>query len=328
MNMNQEMKDRRSRYKRDRKNPRPGRFQAKGDTEIILFLHDYKYITRPLLEVLTSRKGTSLKNRLRFLFDHGYLMKVQFSRAYTEKGTTPDVYILDERGRGAYQWATHMKADPSPKRNLNKDLQLEHALLINTVRVMVTAACRQREDLELVHWERAGKETKDTVRIKGKKRTIAPDAFFVIKEVGGQAYPFFLEADRTTMAKPVFTKKLQAYYAYWRTIHDELSIQQGKKKKIVSNRFNIHGFRILTVIEHELDWQLVRNKDRLSSLIEAGYKATGGRGWKGFWFTSTAFLDLAKPESILNPIWRITYPGQEKILHSIVQKKRDHPKEE
>ena len=118
----------RSRYKRDNQNPRPGKFQPKGDAEIIQWVHECRYLTRPLLELLTDRKGTSLKNRLRFLYDNGYLEKVQFSRNYLATGSTPDIYVIDKKGRDVYFEITGQKADHSPKRNQNKDPQLEHTL--------------------------------------------------------------------------------------------------------------------------------------------------------------------------------------------------------
>jgi len=316
--MNHQNNKRRSRYKRDIEKPRAGRFQVEGDTQIIRLVHEYKYLTRPLLELLTGRKGTSLKNRLRFLYDNGYLLKVQFSRAYTETGSTPDIYILDEKGRQIFQEATGEKPDPSPKRNQNKDPQLEHALLINTVRAVITNACLKSPEIDLVYWQRAGKDTKDFVKINEKKRAIAPDAFFVLKKAGGRAYPFFLEADRSTMDQPTFIRKLEAYYAYGRSIRDELDSQRGNAKREVSNRFNIHGFRVLTVIEDDRDWQKIRNKDRLAHLIDAGLKAIDGKGWRGFWYTSKASIRTKNTDSIFKPIWQIAHQSELGNYHSII----------
>ena len=121
---------RRSRYKRAAANPVDGRFQEDGDADILALVHDYRYLTQPLLELLTGRPTTSIKRRLRYLFDHNYLAKVHFSRAYRETGSTRDIYVLDEPGREKYQQLTGRKADASPLRNQNKDPQLEHTLLI------------------------------------------------------------------------------------------------------------------------------------------------------------------------------------------------------
>lgn len=319
--MSQESKQyrRRTRYKRDAEAPRLGKFQSRGDTQIILLVHEYKYLTRQLLELLTGRKGTSLKNRLRYLYDNGYLLKVQFSRSYTETGSTPDIYILDEKGREIYQKVTGNKPDPSPKRNQNKDPQLEHTLLVNTVRAMVTNSCANGAGAELVYWQRAGKDTKDIIKVDGKDQAIAPDAFFVLKKPGGKVSPFFLEADRSTMDQPAFVSKLRAYYAYWRSIRDELDSQSGQPKKQVSNRFNIQGFRVLTVIEHDRDWQRARNKDRISHLIDAGFRATDGKGWRAFWYTSKSRFDPRQPETIFEPIWQIALESEAGNLHAIIE---------
>ena len=303
--MNQNESKRRPRYKRDNLAPRPGRFQSKGDAEIVLLVHEYKYLTRRLLELLTGRRGTSLKNRLRFLYDHEYLWKIQFSRSYLEMGSSPDIYVLDEKGRQKYHEITNRVADPSPIRNQNRDTQLEHTLLINTVRAMVTEACNKTEGIELVYWQRSGKETKDKVIIDGKEKYIAPDAFFVLKRDGKPPAPFFLEADRSTMDQPTFIEKLSKYYAYYRSIREELDRQRGVGKKVVSNNFNIHGFRVLTVIEQETAWQKGRNRDRLANLIESGFKATDGKGWGGFWFTSKSYFDPKDPESIFGSIFQV-----------------------
>ncbi len=310
---------RRIRYKRDIQDPKPGKFQSRGDTDIILLVHEYRYLTRTLLELLTGRKGTSLKNRLRFLYDNGYLLKVQFSRSYLETGSTPDIYILDEQGREVYQKITGQKANPSPKRNQNKDPQLEHALLVNSVRAMITNACANGAGTKLQYWLRSGKDARDAVKVDGRAQTIAPDAFFVLKKLGGKVSPFFLEADRSTMDQPTFTAKLRAYHAYWRAICDELDGQKGVGKRQVTNRFNIQGFRVLTVIEHDRDWQRYRNKDRLAHLIEAGMKATDGKGFKGFWYTSKQHLDPNDPASIFKPIWQIAHPSERGNLHSLLE---------
>lgn len=317
--MNHPNNKRRSRYKRAEQKPRPGRFQTKGDTEIILLIHEFRYLTRSLLEFLTGRKGTSLKNRLRFLYDNGYIWKVQFSRSYTETGSTPDIYVLDDKGSQIYQEITGKKADASPKRNLNKDPQLEHTLLINTIRTLITKACEERKDLELVYWQRPGNETKDSVKIGGETKNLAPDSFFVIKKSDGKVAPFFLEADRSTMDQPTFTDKLKTYYAYYQQIRNELDRQKGIGKKEVSNKFNIHGFRILTVIESDHEWQKIRNKDRVSHLIDSGFKATDGKGWRGFWFTSKDNINPQDPSSVLKNIWLIAHENEAGKLHSITE---------
>ena len=318
--MNQEKTNkRRIRYKRDAEKPRPGKFQSKGDGDIILLIHEYRYLTRPLLELLTGRKGTSLKNRLRYLYDNNYLWKVQFSRSYTETGSTPDIYVLDEKGREFYHELTGQKAELSPKRNQNKDPQLEHALLINTIRAMITAICKEGNGIKLLHWQKAGNDAKDFVKVNGRKMTIAPDAFFVLQKDGGKAIPFFLEADRSTMDQPTFVSKLSSYYTYYRKIREELDSQKGQDNVKVTNRFNIRGFRVLTVIEHDKDWQKARNRNRLNHLIDAGYKATEGKGWKGFWYTSKGNFDLSDPGSILKPIWQIAHPEEAKTPHSLIE---------
>lgn len=307
----------RSRFQRDTKNPRPGRFQTEGDSQIIVLIHEYKYLTRALLELLTGRKGTSLKNRLRFLYDNRYLSKIQFSKSYIEKGTNPDIYVLDVKGREVYKQITGEVADKSPKRNLNKDPQLEHNLLINTVRAVIQAAVSSETGLKLLYWQRAGENTKDEVNIGLKRLTIAPDAFFVVQRSDGKAAPFFLEADRTTMDQKRFITKLAKYYAYYRQIRKELDMQKGSKSPTLSNRFGVRGFRVLTVVERDSPWQQSRNADRLQHLTEAAFKATAGKGWRGFWFVSKTAFDIKNPKSVLNAIWLVAHPKEKGKRYAI-----------
>lgn len=311
---------RRSRYKRAVNDPVDGRFQVEGDTEIITLVHDYRYLTRPLLELLTARRGTSLKRRLRFLYDHHYLAKVHFSRAYRETGSMADIYVLDEPGREQYQRSTGEKADASPLRNQNKDPQLEHTLLINTVRAMITAACAARDDVALVEWHRESKQTRDTVLFDdGTARTVAPDAFFILR-CGEKVMPFFLEADRSTMDLNDMVRKYAIYNAYYETIRADLDRRKKHPDHQLANRFGIPGFRVLTVVEQDSEWQQTRNRDRLSSLIDSGLRAVkNGAGWKALWFTMKARLDLAQPETILAPVWHVAYQGETEPLRSIIE---------
>jgi hypothetical protein len=73
------------------------------------------------------------------------------------------------------------------------------------------------------------------------------------------------------------------------------------------------------VIEHDKDWQKARNQNRLNHLIDAGYKATEGKGWKGFWYTSKGNFDLSSPESILKPIWQISHPEEAGQPHAFFE---------
>ncbi|MBC8485890.1 hypothetical protein ISS30_02640 [bacterium] len=73
------------------------------------------------------------------------------------------------------------------------------------------------------------------------------------------------------------------------------------------------------MIEHDKDWQKVRNRNRLNHLIDAGYKATEGKEWRGFWYTSKGNFDFSNPESILKPIWRIAHPEEADKPRSILE---------
>jgi len=317
---------RRSRYKRD-SNPVKGRYQHPGDTEIIKLVHEYKYLTRPLLELLTGRKDRSIKRRLRFLFDHQYLAKVQFTRSYQETGSTPDVYVLDTKGRAAYGEHTGLAPDyhRTQLEKRNRDPQLEHTLLINTVRALVTAACERLDDVELCLWKREGKDTRDRVKLTdGKSWPIAPDAFFILR-VNDRLQAFFLEADCSTMDMNRMKKKYQAYYNYYQIIRADIKRQKRQKQgKIkLSNRFNVPSFRALTVVADSAGGRDGEER-RLASLMQTVLKVNEqGRGWGGFWFAPASRMSLDIPESLLiEQVWQIGFQNGEMTLrdtHSLLE---------
>jgi len=320
---------RRSRYRRaDIDNRVPGRYQDPGDTEIIKLVHEYKMLTRQLLEHLTGRKDKAIKRRLRFLFDHEYLNKLYFSKTYVEFGSAPDIYVLDRRGREEYQARTGEKADHSPLRNQNKDPQLEHTLLVNTIRTLITTACKDKKNIELLRWERESRETKDYVKLaNGRKWPIAPDAFFTLK-VDNEIWPFFLEADRSSLDRSRMKKKYQAYYLYLKSIREEVKRQKRQKAGKINLsekfKFNVPTFRVLTVIEHR-----DKNSDdgelkRLNTLIQTALTVgKEGQGWGGLLFTCKSRIDIKNPDSILEPIWQIGYLDGDKSpeeLHALTEK--------
>lgn len=319
---NTEPKKRTSRYVRPPKDKRmKGRFQQDSDGLILMLAHEYRYMTRPMLETILNRKNTPMKNRLRFLWHWEYLDKVENPNNFQEKGSKPDIYILGKEGRRFYRNMTGNKPNNSPSKNMNKDTQLQHTLLINTVRAIITRACFENPNLELVEWIRSGKNCTDKVIKKdGKSTTINPDGFFKIQDSDGNQSAYFLEADRTSMSNKKFVEKLEKYYAYYNDIRKEKRKQklQRKGKKKLSNAFNIPGFRVLTVIEHHLDWQKYRSKDRLLDFIEAGLKASDDKGFMGFLFTKKSQLDMERPESIFEKIWHISHPEELGKLHSIL----------
>jgi protein involved in plasmid replication-relaxation len=165
------------------------------------------------------------------------------------------------------------------------DLYVAHTLLISRVRTMITAACARHPELSLLTW-REGKGIQDTIEVAlptpYAKLPVAADSFFSVQDAQGRTH-YFLEADRGTMTRERFTRKLIAYAAYDKA-------QRHKAK------FGIRKFRVLTVTTGET---------RMQNLMRAACKAEEVRRAPAsmFLFTTEEKLALSRPETIFEKIW-------------------------
>ena len=116
---------------------------------------------------------------------------------------------------------------------------------------------------------------------------VAPDGFFALRDAKGRLN-FFVEADRGTMHVKRFTRKLQAYAAYY-------------EQKKHTDKFGIKHFRVLTVTS---------SAARCRNLVKAGEAADDVReSARLFRFAAEKDLLLSSPESVLDKIW--IAPGRE-----------------
>lgn len=116
---------------------------------------------------------------------------------------------------------------------------LDHEMMIADVHVMLELATRAGQ-VQLMTW-REGDEISDTFEAGAAARvTIEPDAFFQLRDEGGNVRSFFLEADRSTMPTQPrsgsrrFRDKIERYSSF---------INQGRPFE----KYGVKSIRIFTL---------------------------------------------------------------------------------
>jgi hypothetical protein len=256
------------------------------DVRVILAIYDYRVLRREQIELLFFPSKNTANERLQRLFHHRFLerrwLPVEFGQ-----GTSQAIYLLAERGadvvagqlsidRGALNWREAHREVGS--------LFLEHALMINDVRIAASLAAQQR-GYAMEKWvkEEALKGMKEYVYLitdGGARRKVAviPDAYLVLSLGDKRGAHFFLEGDRGTEANKRWAQKVRAYLAY---------TESGR----YSEQYGTRSLRVLTV---------TIGTKRMANLKRTTEKAGGGQM---FWFTT---LEHAQPGEFLNePVWEV-----------------------
>lgn len=294
------------RYRRARQ-PLPGLLLQERDLALLEDVWRYRWLTTSQLELLRqsdpdpARRFVSrlpLTRRLKLLFHHGYLGRLARPRA---QGSLEPVYLLDREGAKALR-SRFEDAVARPPSVHPKAAALEHLLLVNQVRVALTAACHLSQRIpsglaapgtptpvEFMAWEPSSwvKFTVSLTRVGERERrvTLIPDGFCTLKARGQRLF-FFVEADRDTEPKKTLIDKCRTYYRYWQSggfAHDFKVPPQI-------------GFRVLFVVS---------TPKRAQTLLSGLEQLPAGRGL--FWVTTA---DNLLPERILQPVWWTHGSGQ------------------
>ena len=273
-----------SRTRRDERpeNPKPIRLTPR-DLAVIQAVCECRVLTTEQLQTLFFPSMHQAYARLSALYHHAFLDR-RFLGVAVSMMNTPILYVLDRHGAELLQAQLGMDVDWSSDQKQVSPQFLEHLLAINDVRVAVTKACEQSEDLTLVEWrgESDMKADYDHVTIQSEKGrpssvSVIPDSYFVLDSPQGRAH-FFLELDRGTMTSKRFKTKVLAYQQYYRS-------------GAYQNRFQTKSLRILTVTTSQA------RADTLKVATE------GAGGKLRFWFTT---LDQVHSDRILfDPIWQL-----------------------
>jgi hypothetical protein len=274
------------------------------DLNILSIVESFRLASSEHIQALVEGSNQGLLRRLQKLFHAGYLDR-PFPRPKNGGGSSKMVYAITNRGVRLLQKEGRLERVTTTDWNAqNRELHefsVRHTLLLSHIRAVLTVAARAHPELELASW-REGRELQDSAEVafdKGYARVpVAPDAFFTLKDAKGRAH-FLVEADRGTMTVTRFTLKLQAYAAWW-------------KEKKHEEKLGIRFFRVLTVTS---------SAERLANLVRAARSIEGVAALgRMFLFTHEGTLSLARPESVLEPIWT-SLASQEpcSIVASVVQ---------
>jgi hypothetical protein len=275
------------------------------DLETIYLVYLCRALTTDQIAVhlFPSAAGrTYCRERLRRLYDHGYLDRDEQPVKLSE-GRKPLVYFLDKRGadllKGQGLW--HAEVDWKPAYNQVKPGYIEHLLRTNDVRLATTRAAL-RSSFTIEKWldDRTlrSSQMKDYVTITGPegaelRAAVIPDGFFQLGQYnlteGNEkkllVSTFLLEIDLGTVVglasrfgRRDWQRKILAYLEYFRS-------------GLCQERYGTNIGRVLTV---------TTSGKRLKTLKTVTENA-GGR--KRFWFSTFDLIEKTN-NVLLDPIWQ------------------------
>ncbi len=269
------------RYKKFERGEAPSFRITETDEKILRNLADYRFLDTNHIQALHLEvPGTTLKTRLKFLYQGGFLDRPTGQSLY-QKSQSYIIYSLG--GKGAEFLFPGSKASINrAKRNREiNPLFLSHELMISNFRVVLTLALKKKRGVELARW-RQEKGLGQKVYSEGEELPVFPDAFFTIEDKNDYLH-YFLEADRSTMKTKEILDKMRGYWQMW-------------KQEAHQDKFNISVFRVLTITISE------KRKENLRLVTKQANDNRKG-GSEMFLFACEKDYNLEKPESVLKPIW-------------------------
>jgi hypothetical protein len=243
------------------------------DAEVILACWEYRWLTRGQLQQLVSLPGIGRSNdRLRRLYDHGYLDRIRAATVGT--GLQP-VYLA---GKASLPLLAERSERPlrEVRERLREDARasavlLPHDLQVNDVRIALVGAARGLNGAELVRWLHAA----DCYDRYAPGRSLRPDGYFQLVHQG-RLHACFLEVDRGTSDLRRWSDRVGRYLEYRDT---------GAYRE----RYGLERFRVLTA---------AATPGRLRSLAETTRERTD----RGFWFALTEEVTAGDP--LTRPLWQ------------------------
>lgn len=249
--------ERRPRFRRASE---PPAFQiTDGDVAIVRLLARHRFLRSTHIAALVGRSLDRTNERLRGLFDTGYVDRPRAQLDYYPNGSAPMVYALADRGarllieRDGVDFAN---VEWSRKNRRAGRPFIDHQLEIIDFYVALQCAMRDRADVRLIHPDELVATFPDqsfnisspfTMRVrvahKGVQHEIGvvPDLVFGLRYPDGSRRCFMVEIDRGTMPisrsdfrQTSFERKMRAY----------LTAHAAKQHE---RRFGWKTFRVLTV---------------------------------------------------------------------------------
>lgn len=276
------MTERRSRFAR---RPRPDAlvFTAR-DAAILLVCFEHRWLTRPQLQRLAGVPGvTRMNQRLRQLYDHGYLDRL---RAGTVGAGLQPVYLAGPSAVPLLARETGLPASEIRER-LREDARagpvlLPHDLEVNEVRIALAEGIGRHQGLRLDLWLNA-RESFDAYT---PGRALRPDGYFRFWH-GDILHACFLEVDRGTANLTRWKEKAARYREY-------------REGGFYVARYELQRFRVLATAP---------TLPRLEHLRAATAAITE----RGFWFALTGEV-VADPNPARALWWTVGGSGRRALI--------------
>lgn len=277
---------------------RTGFALADGDLAILKEVHEYRFLRRDHLSLLTGRDPKRLHRRLVKLLQHGYLLAIRLPQQ-------KHIYSIGRAGLPVLVAEGIIAGNLSDQRlrvSELKELFLKHEMLVVDHHVLLTLASRN-SNLRLISW-REGRGLFDSVTVldsgDGKLLPVRPDAFFSIEDTrrdeGKNRFHFFLEIDRSTMPHTAFKEKIRAYWQY-------------REHGLHARKHGIKSFKVLTVT---LTLARARNLcDLAATMLPEGAR-------KHFLFTGRDNYSLRDPQGIFDDICLSPRGGGEGMKYPLI----------
>jgi hypothetical protein len=291
--------------KRRGKRARRGMVITDGDLHILKFIHDFRLLRIHDLEALTGRKYKPLHGRIKGLFDHRYLGRLELP-------WKKDIYYITHSGLSLLLRAGLITDEQAARRvregELTDERFLDHELMITDLHVLLTLATRNSR-FELLEWKQ-GTSIHDSFEtdVGGQPLSIViePDAFFTLRETisatGEQkTRSFLVETDRSTMPKKARSGSRRFHDKFYKYEH---YLRAGRPWQILP----VEQISILS---------LALNRLRRDSLAESAAENLSEKFHKYFFlFGSLEDFSRDDPATIFHPVF--LWPGDVKASRPLL----------
>jgi hypothetical protein len=262
------------------------------DREIIRTVYRFRFLSSSQLADMFFPSKSKADRRLRELFDHGYLDRIDRP---TTSGKSELIYALWKEGASvlcAKQGITKGDLNWKPTRNNIRLERLQHELDIVSFHLAMERSVTETPGVSWLFWQdrqeivnQKSWELSNVGSSKGGKLKLIPDAFFGLQTPKGKTI-FFLEVDRGTEAPRVFREKLLAY-------------QLAFERELVQKTTGLKAFRVLTLTPDERRLQAL---SKLAAVVRHPLL---------FWFSTVDRLE--SDNNLLDLVWQVAQKPKEYV---------------